>query len=195
MTRTATSPATTLKHATTDSEQITPVTARAFSLIELMAVLAILAVAMGMTVWVWSGRTKAARLQDVVEQLGYLDRMARQTARGDGTPVALRFDLDVPSVRRVQDAERSGVAYQLPDGFAIERVTVEGMASKSRQVDIGVSGQGLSPSYAVSVKGPQGQGTWYVVAGLSGHQVVLETEAQAKSVLSQTRTRGGGFDD
>ncbi len=174
-----------------------------FTLIEVMAVVALLGLLAGAVVWSMTDEAKRWSREDAVGRIAHADRRARIAARRLGRPCVLRFDLDRQVVCRVvfddDGTEMPGHVLDLPVGHRIDRVVFARAASsalvpggpaargkESGVVDVACSTAGRSASYAlrlVSGSGTaprgapagRGDGRWLVFAGLTG-QMVLDCE-------------------
>lgn len=143
---------------------------RAFTLVELMAVVlltALLATAVSLSL-VHSRRI--VQLQEVLDQLAFQDRLMRQQARQANRPARLLFQLDQDRVARVDSADPqvSGSCVQLPRGYRIDRLRLPGGEASMGEIALPCSANGHTPTYALRISAPQGQRQWIVVAGLTG---------------------------
>ncbi len=181
---------------------------RAFTLIEVMAVVALIGLLAAATAWSLAGQAQQATYDDVIDRLSHADHTARVSAQRLG-PSSLCFDLDGQRVRVHSPQSRDGKpeaghTMQLPPGFRIEQVAwVDTTTRPSRLaglwstvtetnglIELPVSSEGLSRTYAVQLVGPKivednakGSGeteqtTWLLVSGLTG-QVTIEDEEKA----------------
>ena len=159
-----------------------------FTLIELAACVAIvglLAAAVGLSL---SGAEKLTRFEDVVDQLRTVDALTRAHAQRFDRPTRLVFDLETGTITRVgeldlDDDETLSTSWSLPRGFAIERIELGGEESVERQVAIGFSPAGHSPTYALRLTGPAEQSAWLVAAGLTGQMIELQEEEQVHAMF------------
>ena len=81
------------------------------------------------------------------------------------------------------------IGHDMPDGFTIQRVLVRGQDIQEGAVAISCSRLGLTPTYAVLLHGKGGLSQWLVTCGLSGQQIKVDSEAQAREILLQTGVR------
>jgi prepilin-type N-terminal cleavage/methylation domain-containing protein len=192
---------------------------RAFTLIEVMAVVMILGLLVGATVWLMVDDARRASRADAVGRLAQADRLARLAAKRLGAPCVLRCDLDAQRVRRIVRAEggREEVSHavRLPPGCRIAEITLpEGPRRSTRArrtragrtvdagaVDIAYSTAGRSPTYALRLVCEDGRGRrtdaegeehadgWLVVAGLTGQVMVVQDEEEIDN-LFRTLARG-----
>lgn len=153
----------------------------AFTLIEMLAVLALLGLLTALATVSLSGAVRAARANDTAEAVRALDRSIRDYAKRFGRTVTLRFDLSQGVVVRVEDGKPS-VAYALP----VRRVITRSDDRTAAEVFVNVSAAGYSPSYAVLVNASQGT-QWIVFAGLSGQASVVNDEREVLDILAPAR--------
>jgi prepilin-type N-terminal cleavage/methylation domain-containing protein len=195
---------------------------RAFTLIELAAVITLLALLAGATAWALAGDVQRGRRIDVIAQLRHADRMARLTALRTGHPQCLRFDLKEQRVWRTRDEPRSrgtaGHPYDLPDNFRIQRIVMLETPDKvgyqadaeidtldHGQANIPVAASGRSVSYALRLAAAHHPATndesdatdapprWLVLSGLTG-QVTLHHDEEAIDNLFELLAEGADAD-
>ncbi len=176
---------------------------RAFTLIEVTAVVALLAQTAGAVAWSMTEDARDAARADAVGQLAHADRLARLTAQRLGRPCLLRFDLDRRLVLRVVAGEsepRGGAAGRmLPPGWRVDRVVVprggalpgrvSGDAAPVRAdagvVDVACSTGGRSASYAVALAGPdEGRRQWIMVSGLTGQVTPVNDQEEIDNLVA-----------
>jgi type II secretory pathway pseudopilin PulG len=186
----------------------------AFTLIEVLAIVALLGLLVGATVWLMADDARRASRADALGQIAHADRTARLAAQRLGRPCVLRCDLDAQRLRRVvHDTGEEAVSHtvDLPQGFRIARITLPAAPGRSprtrrrqagRDIDAGVvdiaySTAGRSTSYALRLvfEGGRGRrsdkdlGGWLVVAGLTG-QIMVVQDAEEVDNLFETLARG-----
>lgn len=154
---------------------------RAFTLIEtMMAVLLLALLAAGVAIG-FSKPLQAARADDAVSVLKAFDAAARQAAVGFDRQVRITIDLADGRLTRLEGGAVAA-STQLPSGYRIERTKVGGRIDSVGLVSIDVSPQGRSRTYAVRLLGP-GLDRWIIFAGLTG----LATEATHETDLPVAR--------
>lgn len=162
----------------------------AFTLIELMLAVLLLALLTASAALSFSGPLRRARARDAVEALRSFDAQARLLAIQRGRPVRVAFDLANGAIARRdasgQSADAARVAW--PTGFAAVEVRVGEQLSRGDDNQIDISPLGVSPTYAVHVTGPQFD-RWIIVAGLTGQIAQVQDESTMASLIS----RGGHF--
>ena len=177
---------------------------RAFTLIELMAVVVLIGLLAGAATWSMVWQASQATRTDVISRIAHADRMARLAAERSGRPCELVIDLDRQTLGRRMLREDGSVEraaeVQLPREFRIERVIRSDPAgAKQRsaqrfergQVTVGYGPGGRSRSFAVMLKDKQ-QTDWLVWAGLSGQVIQTHDDKEADNIFELL---GGGGSD
>jgi prepilin-type N-terminal cleavage/methylation domain-containing protein len=155
----------------------------AFTLIETLAVIALMAVLAAAVTVSLAGAARAARVEDVAERFVAFDRSTRDVARQFGRTPALRFDLNRGTVHRL-DGEREPAPLHLGgDGVRVTRVICRGRDSGSGEVLVRCSAMGQTPSYAVRLTGRSGE-CWVAFAGLTGQALVVRDEREVQDILA-----------
>ncbi len=159
---------------------------RAFTLLEVMIVVALLGLLAGATAWSLAADARRGTRRGVLDRLVHADRMARLASRRLGRPCVVRFDLERWRVERIEDRPdgppRATHAWTLPKGVRLDRIATAADAGAATRpapgrrkaeptvVDIPYSTAGRSPTYAVRlVGGEEAEATWMIFAGLTGH--------------------------
>ena len=167
----------------------------AFTLLEMIVTLALLAVLAPVVTVSLAGPRRAARAQDAADEILNYDRLAREWCRRFGRPGGITFNLDRRTVRRVMagesDSSPQPAALHLPGGFRIARLVSAGRSQEAGEVMLPCSARGQTPSYAVLLAGAEGAQQWIVVAGLSGKAV---TAGDAREVEAIFQSLSGGDD-
>lgn len=164
--------------------------ARGFTLIELMAVVMILAVTSTVVIVKVHGPLRASGLRSLTDEIGGFDRLTRMQAVELDAPLLVMVDLDKGEIRRVDPEKREarGGPLSLPSGFSITQMRVRGENVESGTVSVLYSRQGLCASYAIEITGP-GEKKWLLVTGLGGSITELANENEAETVLAVTTPR------
>lgn len=179
-------------------------TRRGFTLIELVAVIALIGLIVGATAWSMTGRVRGSTRANVVSRLAFADRMARLAAQRLGRPGSLRFDLAEQRVSRSMDGDGRSELHSLPlpRGVRIERVMVAGREvsadTRDAVVTIPMSSGGRSATYAVRIlfadADPQAadglgpRGGWIVFAGLTGQVTLVSDDSDVENLFAPPPT-------
>jgi prepilin-type N-terminal cleavage/methylation domain-containing protein len=164
---------------------------RGFTLIEVMAVMLILALLSAAAAWSFARPLARARAAEAVELLTSFDASSRLAARRFGRTVEMRFDLADGTLQRLEGGE---VVYRgtLPRGFGIEQLRTAEDVRDAGEGTIECSRLSLSPSYAIKLVGPGGFERWLVVAGLSGQVTSARDESDVEAILNLKAARRRG---
>lgn len=144
----------------------------AFTLVELAGVLVLSALlAGGVSLTVSSSRHRV-EFEEAIQQIIHADAQVRDAARRFGKPGILQLDLATGRLRR-QDANESAtvsstILVELPGRVRIEQVRMGSERTSVGEVRLAFSSMGLSPSYALLLKGVGGRHQWVAVMGLTG---------------------------
>jgi prepilin-type N-terminal cleavage/methylation domain-containing protein len=162
----------------------------AFTLLEMLLVLALGAVLATAAAVSLASSRRAASAKDVAGQVAHFDRLTREQARRSGRPARLMFDLDRGDLRRTtDDAEdrhdpRAGAsALHLVGDARVAKVVRARESATAGQVSVPCSPRGQTPSYAVLLVGPGGQRQWVVVAGLTGQVSTVTDEREVEDIF------------
>ena len=160
---------------------------RAFTLIETMLAVLIMALLASAAALSLSGPVRKARAKEAVEVVIAADRSARQEAHDSGRTVRLVFD---PSTAAISRAEGATTQFRstLPRSFKISDVIVGRRAFRETGAEVGFSGAGFSASYAIHLTGPGADG-WVVFAGLTGQASVVSDEQAVRNAIDNTPSR------
>lgn len=163
-----------------------------FTLIELIVVVAIMALLYASAAMMVRQPLEHSRWGHVVAQLEALDESARLRSRRSG-PHSLVFD---QANGRVTIQDRSGVevgpALVLPTGLAItsvvtpERSQAENLGAR-RQTVVQFDRYGVASSYAVRVKSTETSRPWLVVTGMVGQRYLERDKGAAYAIVNRER--------
>jgi prepilin-type N-terminal cleavage/methylation domain-containing protein len=185
--------------------------ARAFTLVELMVCLVLLALLSGLAVVSLGGARHAARAADVLAEVLLRDRLARETAGRFDRRIELRFDLTagtvVPAI--AASADQPGTSsdpaadtasqrpYTLPAGWRFGEVaTATGAIATSGTLAVPCSAApgGRSPSYEFVLIDPQGRPTCTLVVGPTGQPMEVPDATRARQTLAMLQPEEQGHD-
>lgn len=176
-----------------------------FTLLELMAVVALLGLTAAATAWSLADEARQSRWVKVVGDIAQVDRMARLSARRQGRPCIIRLDLDRQSLWRVSSndyGQEASHTVALGQPVRMDRVRLPSpdgggawVDRQSGQVEIACSRAGQSVTYAVRLVAGEGsapergQAGWLVFAGLSGQVTQVENEDELDNLFASFTTR------
>jgi prepilin-type N-terminal cleavage/methylation domain-containing protein len=158
---------------------------RAFTLIELMLAVLLLALLASAAALSFSQPIRAARLHDAIEQLRAFDATARQAAVSSGHSVRLAFDLGAGTLARRDEGGRT-LRFQstLPPGFRVDELRIGGHTASSGQALLDISPLGASRTYALHLRGPSTD-QWLLIAGMSGQMAIISNELALDTIFAQ----------
>ena len=172
----------------------------AFTLIEVMAVVALLGLLAGATAWVMTEDAQRSSTERVIGQISHLDRMTRFTARRLGRPATLQFDLDAQQIRRQHadgyESHRQTLhTFTMPVDRRVDRIVAsagsgdEGRmdTANSGSFDVPYSADGRSSSFAVRLTSVEGE-RWLVFAGTTGQITLIDDEREVHNLFSMLTT-------
>ena len=169
------------------SRYIRPDKPAGFTLIETMLAVLIMALLASAAALSLSGPVRNARAREAVDVVIAADRSARQESHDSGRAVKLVFDPTTAAISRIE-----GTAAQfrsaLPRSFKISDVLVGRRVFRDATAEVGFSGSGFSPSYAVHLTGPAADG-WVVFAGLTGQPTVVNDEQAVRNIIDNAPAR------
>jgi prepilin-type N-terminal cleavage/methylation domain-containing protein len=154
-----------------------------FTLIETLAVLALLAIMTAAVAASLGGARRAADLDGVAERFIEFDRGTREVAKRLARPSELRFELNRGTVSRLDGGEKHPTPFVFGADVRAARLIVRGESMGYGDVAVPFSEHAHSPSYAVLLAGNAGQ-RWVAFAGLTGQALVLRDEHQVQDILS-----------
>jgi prepilin-type N-terminal cleavage/methylation domain-containing protein len=160
---------------------------RAFTLIEVMAVVIIMGMLTTAAALTFARPLAAARARNADQQLRSLDSSARQYARRFGKPVEIVFDFSAQTVFR-RERDEAVFAVRLPGGCRIEQIRTTGRGESLGEISIPISASAMSRSYAVHLIG-QDLDHWLVFAGLSGQVTQVNDVATLDQILPTVASR------
>ena len=165
------------------SEQLTR--GRAFTTIEMLAVLCLAGLLSGLTTLSLASPKRSADARDVVDHIAYADELVREMAREHHRTGRIAFDL---SGGTIADATGSAprTIYRLPGGWTMDRLMVGGDGRQLDATTISLSPAGWSPPYAARLT--NGNDTrWIIVNGITGQVRQCNDEREATDTLEANR--------
>jgi prepilin-type N-terminal cleavage/methylation domain-containing protein len=169
-----------------------PSSSRAFTLIELLAVIFLLGIISTAAAHTFRSSLQSASTTDAIEQIKYLDSTARHRAQRFNQPVEIIFDLTNSTLSRREASKRNDESFttSLPSGFSIDQINIAGHSTFNGEASLNCSPTGLTPSYAIHLIGPNFD-QWLLFAGLSGQMTLIQDEATVQDILAPTRRSAG----
>ena len=163
-------------------------TRAAFTLIEVMLAVALLALLTTAAALTFAEPLRRARASEAVDQLRSFDADARHYARRFGRPVRMEFDLSAGTLSRREEAgARLGQQIVLR-GCAIDRLRTPGGEAFGGSVTIPCSALGVSRTYAVHLVGA-GADSWLLVSGLTGEVTRVTNDVEIDRAFRAITTR------
>ncbi|MCY2926023.1 MAG: prepilin-type N-terminal cleavage/methylation domain-containing protein [Planctomycetota bacterium] len=176
---------------------------RAFTLLEVMAVVTLLALLAGATAWSLADEARKSSRAKAVADVAHADRMARLGAQRCGQPCRLQFDLIHQEVRRLTgpaDQAQPAHSLALPRNCRIDRIVTPSSGPGGERADavaIAFSSGGRSDSYAVRLAfedGPAGNdadglgpNVWILFAELTGQTTLVSNEDELDKLFAAER--------
>jgi len=171
---------------------------RAFTLVEVLAVVAVLALLAGAVAWSAAGDMRRVTRRETIGRIAHADHLARVEAVRLGRPVALRFDFNdqrIDVVGSSRDGRRTASEREvaLAANCRIERVWIAGDEDNvdSTAADVAFSITGRSPTYAVKLSfasdgsdDQTGGTTWAVFCGLTGQATCIDDDEEIENLFA-----------
>lgn len=163
---------------------------KAFTLIELLAVLAIVALLTSGVTLSLKGTLRDAHAEDAASRLVAFDALAREDARRFNRPSEMRIDLRAgrlwrTGVSRSGGDGADGTALELPAGVVIEEVvTARGRSRAGDDLTIACSAHGHTASYALLLRGPGERRRWVMFAGMTGQSNVIDHDRDVHEIFA-----------
>ena len=129
-----------------------------FTLLELMAVLALMAMLSGVIGLSLASVSRQTTVRDAVGAMTDIDRSMRDECKVFNRRGEIRIDVELGRITRVAYREGEAVeteSYQLPNTLRIEKLWMQGQTNQSRQngvIVIQCDRHGHTPTYALSIR-------------------------------------------
>ena len=160
---------------------------RAFTLVELLVVMIIVAMLSGLVVYSVKGHVDAAAVMRFADRLDTLDRRLRVEARRCEHPISIEFDRarNTISVESVTDLQSTGIRsrIKLPKHVQIDSVRSGQSVGSNRSASLKINQRGQSPNYAIGLVTSAGSRVWLVTLGMSGQHLRCKTEGEVNALL------------
>lgn len=154
-----------------------------FTLIEVIAVLVIVALLSGLAATVVLRTRQKVSRESVVERVVAYERAARAFAKRHGEPLRLVFTEETLEQAFADEETQTPPmpTLRVPKGYELQLLRPDGMEEDEA---IEVSAEGRSRTYALRLRSESEADRWVVFAGLTGEPRVIEDEAEVDSILA-----------
>ena len=161
---------------------------RAFTLIETMLAVLLLALLASAAAMTFSKPIAHARGEELIDLLRHFDATTRAAAVSKSRTMRITFDLSGGAVARsdprtaYDDDDDAEYSAHLPPGCRIVAFRVGGETTTSGGAPLDISPGGLSRTYALHLVSPA-MDQWLAFAGLSGEVVKVTDESKLADIL------------
>jgi prepilin-type N-terminal cleavage/methylation domain-containing protein len=157
---------------------------RAFTLIELVACVAIMAILAAAVALSLRGHRTEATMPTAIQIIRFADEQGRQRAVRSDAPIELRIAFAHPNTVLLGSGATTS-EFQLPDGFRVARARVAGRPRDTGEISVRFSPRGWAPAYAVQITdGARSQ--WLAFTGLIGHPETPDDDQTLEHILGDT---------
>ena len=157
---------------------------RAFTLVELVLVVTVMAIITSLVMLSVRGHLENARLEATIDRIKALDARIRTSARRLRARHTLLIDAEAGLLRDLNDDVPSRRAH-VSGGIEVDQLRAASYAGSLRKLRVGISPEGLGDSYALRLRTATGQKTWLVVLGMSGQCVRLEEDRDVEALFAR----------
>lgn len=170
------------------SIQVCRLNHRAFTLLEIMLMLGIMALVVGTATFQFRQPYRRVRFESVAEVLVEVDRQVRSRARAANAAGLLEIDLER---QKLAFQFPGGLAaslpdYLLPSGFTLTSLRTSVGEQRGGRTTIVIRPDGVSISYAVLLETVE-QARWIVVLGGTGQVLFLENANEVQTLFNSLR--------
>lgn len=160
----------------------------AFTLIELAAVVALIALLTGVAIVKLGGPLRKATYESALQRIVALDQQTRFRAQA-AQPGRIFIDLEACELVSFAGRADSQPANQvfLPPGFSIDEVVTRSRRCADGSMEILIGPLGNSPTYAMKVSNSRELSRWLLFMGRTGQFVYLESDDQVLALISPGR--------
>ena len=155
----------------------------AFTLIELVVVMLILATLAGLVAYSLGGVMDRYQMNRAIETIELFDARARRQAIRSRRPLETRIDRGRNLLSIEPSARRSPATFRLPRRVEIAEIRMGRTTVAGGPLQLGINRHGQSESYAIHLQRGSVQ-RWLVVLGTSGQIVALNDKGEADAILS-----------
>jgi len=169
---------------------------RAFTLVEVTAVIVLVALVAGAVTLRVRGTMRRATLAQTVDEWAGFDRLTRVLAESRRRPMSLVIDMGLGQVSRLDSdgVTEVGAALTLPEELTIAEVRLADGRRGWGRADVPYSSRGLSPSYAVCLEDNRGGRRWVLFAGLTGQRIEVDSDEALQAMFDVSARPNGGQD-
>lgn len=152
-----------------------------WTLMELIVVVALMAVISAGAIVVVRAPLAAGRMQSDIDAALQADRLARSHALRFGRPSDLVYEIGSPATLIVeQTPSKAGASRQLE---SLKDVRLPSASRTTRSVTIPIDADGRSPSYGLRFVNTRDEDVWIVVAGGTGQPLQGLTQQDVNELL------------
>lgn len=165
---------------------------RAFTLIEVMAVVFLIGLLAAATIWSLAADVSKAQGEQAIESILHVERTTRAAARRHGQEYRLQIDLDRQTLARLDPHGQPGHAVRLKAPMRVlevvsfetgERAADRPVVFERGVVEIGYSSSGYSRSFGLTVlTGRETDKVSLVISGLTGQVVRTQDEDEYRKI-------------
>ena len=159
---------------------------RAFTLIEILAVVVILGLIAGAVSITLAASAQKATFTGVIEQVAWLDRTTRRYCVQHGQSARLTFDTFTQIISRPAKDDAYTSTLRL-SAARLDRVRTLGSLAGDEEGAITITPAGRSATYALRFVGPTGQVSWLVILGLTGEVVHMDSDGDLDAFFDAMR--------
>ncbi len=159
-----------------------------WTLIELLAVVALLSLLMAGSVFTFRAPLAVGRLKGDVDRVLLADRTVRSEARRFHRTAHLMFQWKHGSKATLERNRQQKPSAEMP--LVVESLTevrTAGLTNRSNNLVIPFDAAGRSPTYALKFLTPHAKETWVVVAGGTGQPILDLTPKQVHELFALLR--------
>lgn len=167
----------------------------AFTLVEMMVVLLIMAILSAGVCLSLAGPERQARVEDIVGQIQHYDAMARTQARQSNRPLRLVVNISRNRIDCLPfEGEPISQPLALPDHIRIKRILLQDrqVLSGTGEVALTCSTLGVTPSYGLTLEEAAGGRHVIFFLGLTGQMLRVDERFQSDEVFKQLAHPAGG---
>ena len=155
----------------------------AFTLIELAAVLLVMALLAGAAVLALAHTINPRTLEDIYDQVARSDALVRSAARQAGSKQWIIYDLDDHTMQWQTATDQKPMMLMHCGTDSEMEVQTSTQNFFSGQVTIEYSARGYTPSYAVGIQRPNESKRWMIFAGITGGLLRTGDEKRVEAVM------------